>query len=57
MQAPVLTPTLLIFASLYDVGRRFELTIELVVFTVVGIVVAVLVALLLRRWESRRETV
>ncbi|PCC24776.1 hypothetical protein CIK75_11420 [Glutamicibacter sp. BW78] len=57
MQALSLTPMLLIFASLGDVDRGFELTIERVVFTVVGIAAAVLVALLLRRWASRREAV
>lgn len=57
MQALVLTPMLLIFASLGDVERGFELTIERVIFTVMGIAAAVLVALLLRRWESRREAV
>lgn len=57
MQALSLTPMLLIFASLGDVERGFELTVERVIFTVVGIAVAVLLALLLRRWESRRETV
>ncbi|MET4147631.1 FUSC family protein [Arthrobacter sp. UYCo732] len=57
MQAMALTPMLLIFASLGDVGRGFELTIERVIFTVIGIAAAVVVALLLRRWESRREVV
>lgn len=56
MQTLALTPMLLIFASLGDAERGFELTIERVVFTVIGIVVAILVALLLRRWESRRES-
>lgn len=46
---------LLIFASLGDIERGFELTIERVIFTVLGIAAAVLTALLLRRWESRRE--
>lgn len=55
MQALALTPMLLIFASLGDVERGFELTIERVIFTVLGITVAVLAALLLRRWENRRE--
>ncbi|WP_343318612.1 FUSC family protein [Arthrobacter sp. TMP15] len=55
MQALALTPMLLIFASLGDVDRGFELTIERVIFTVMGIIVAVLIALLLRHWESRRE--
>lgn len=54
MQALVLTPMLLIFASLGDVERGLELTIERVIFTVVGIGAAVALALLLRRWESRR---
>lgn len=55
MQALALTPMLLIFASLGDVSRGFELTIERVIFTLIGFVVAVLIALVLRRWESRRE--
>ncbi|WP_183509954.1 FUSC family protein [Paeniglutamicibacter cryotolerans] len=55
MQALALTPMLLIFASLGDIERGFELTIERVVFTVIGIVAAVLIALVLRHWESRRE--
>lgn len=55
MQALFLTPMLLIFASLGDVERGFELTIERVIFTVIGIAAAVLLALLLRRWQSRRE--
>ena len=55
MQALALTPMLLIFASLGDLNRGFELTIERVIFTAIGFVVAVLIALLLRRWESRRE--
>ncbi|MEV8181109.1 FUSC family protein [Specibacter sp. NPDC078692] len=57
MQAMVLTPMLLIFASLGDLERGLELTIERVIFTIVGIAAAVLLALLLRRWASRRETV
>lgn len=55
MQALSLTPMLLIFASLGDLERGFELTIERAIFTVIGIAAAVLVALLLRRWESQRE--
>lgn len=56
MQALVLTPMLLIFASLGDIDRGFELTIERVLFTVIGVAAAVLVALMLRRFESRRES-
>ena len=55
MQALALTPMLLIFASLGDIEKGFELTIERVIFTVIGVIVAILLALLLRRWESRRE--
>ena len=55
MQALALTPMLLIFASLGDIERGFELTIERVIFTLIGVAAAVLVALLLRHWESRRE--
>ena len=57
MQALTLTPMLLIFASLGDIERGFELTLERVIFTLMGITAAVLLALLLRRWESRREAV
>ena len=57
MQALALTPMLLIFASLGDIEKGFELTIERVIFTVIGVIVAILLALLLRRWESRREAV
>ncbi|MDJ0357126.1 FUSC family protein [Paenarthrobacter sp. PH39-S1] len=57
MQALALTPMLLIFASLGDVERGVELTLERVIFTVIGIAAAVLIAMLLRRWESRREVV
>ncbi len=56
MQALALTPMLLIFASLGDIDRGFELTIERVLFTVIGVAAAVLLALMLRRWESRRES-
>ncbi len=56
MQALSLTPMLLIFASLGDVDRGIELTIERVIFTVIGIGAAIVVALLLRRWENRRES-
>lgn len=56
MQALALTPMLLIFASLGDIDRGFELTIERVSFTVVGVAAAVLLALMLRRFESRRES-
>lgn len=56
MQTLSLTTMLLIFASLGDVERGFELTIERVTFTVIGIVAAVPLALMLQRWESRRET-
>ncbi|MER1996941.1 MAG: hypothetical protein ABTA24_10665 [Arthrobacter sp.] len=45
-------PMLLIFASLGDIGRGFELTVERVAFTAVGFAVAVLLAILLRRWEG-----
>ncbi len=55
MQTLALTPMLLIFASLGDAERGFELTVERVLFTVVGFGFAVVIALLLRRWESRRE--
>ncbi|MBD8044151.1 FUSC family protein [Arthrobacter sp. Sa2BUA2] len=55
MQALALTPMLLIFASLGDIERGFELTVERVIFTAIGFAVAVLAALLLRHWESRRE--
>lgn len=54
MQTLALTPMLLIFASLGDVERGFELTVERVLFTLVGVAAAVLVALLLHRWERRR---
>ncbi len=56
MQALSLTPMLLLFASIGNVNRGLELTIERVVFTLIGIVLAVLIALLLRQWERRRET-
>lgn len=55
MQALALTPMLLICASLGDIDRGFELTLERVLFTVIGVAAAVLLALLLHRWESRRE--
>lgn len=57
MQALALTPMLLIFASLGDVERGIELTLERVIFTVIGVGAAILLALLLRRWESRREAI
>jgi len=56
MQTLALTPMLLIFASLGDVDRGFELTVERVLFTVVGIAAAVVLALVLHSWERRRET-
>lgn len=56
MQALALTPMLLIFASLGDIDRGFELTIERVLFTVIGVAAAVLLALMLQRFESRRES-
>lgn len=54
MQMLALTPMLLIFASLGDTERGFELTVERVVFTAIGFAAAVLLAILLRRWEAGR---
>ncbi|WP_313356666.1 FUSC family protein [Microbacterium sp.] len=54
MQTLALTPMLLIFASLGDVERGFELTVERVLFTVVGVAAAVVLALVLHLADRRR---